>query len=431
MPSFSIRAFGCQMNQYDARRTSAHLESCGWTPSGDDEEADAIILFTCNVRAKAADKLFSHLGRLRETFGDGPVVAVVGCVAAAEGENIFRRAPNVSIVLSSRQYHKLPELLDAALHTRAPALDIGTCGLEKFSALPAASRAAPVEFLQIQEGCDQYCSYCCVPYTRGREESRPAKDVLAEAENLAARGAVELNLLGQNVNAYNGGMTLAALVREVAKLPQILRLRYTTSYPSLMTDEMAALHGAEPKLAPLLYLPMQSGSDRVLKNMNRKYTRAQYMDIVGKFRRANPQMRISSDFIVGFPGETDADFEETLGAVREIGFIQSFSFKFSPREGTPAAGMDGQVPDEVKTERIMRLQSLLRAGQDAFNRSCSRRRQEVLWTEISPSGELVGRNGYQQLCIARPGGKAAELLGRMTSFTPESASYANLRGRVK
>ncbi|MDR1477187.1 MAG: MiaB/RimO family radical SAM methylthiotransferase, partial [Rickettsiales bacterium] len=302
--SFCIKSFGCQMNVYDSRRIAAMLCAEGYAEAAADD-ADVVIFNTCYIREKASEKVFSELGRLHKArLANQPVIAVVGCVARAEGENIFRRAPYVSIVLSSQKYHLLPALLDGAFARRGRSMDTALSGIEKFASLPGLSNSYKVEYLQIQEGCDQFCTYCCVPRTRGREISRPVADVLKEAENLDSLGAVELCLVGQNVNAYDGGATLAGLVEKIAALPNIRRIRYATSYPSRVTDELIALHASEPKLMPIVSIPMQSGSDSVLRRMNRKYTRAGYVELVGRLRTARPDVAVSSDFIVGFPGET-------------------------------------------------------------------------------------------------------------------------------
>jgi len=348
------------MNAYDVKRMAVHLESVGFEEVEDYASADIIIFNTCYIRGKAADKVWSELGRIYDEFGHSRIIALVGCMAKAEGAKIFKRAPYVGIVLSSRQYHKLPELLRRAQAGESRLIDTELEGLKKFDSLPALKSASSAEFIQVQEGCDQYCTYCCVPYTRGREVSRPPADVLQEARGLAQGGATEICLVGQNVNAYAGEGGLSGLIHEIAKLPQVEKIRYTTAYPSRYSDELIALHASEPKLAKLLYLPAQSGSDKILKNMNRKYTRDSYLALVDKIRAVNPELKISSDFIVGFPGETDDDFEQTLSLIQMVGFVNSYSFKFSPRPGTPAATMEGQIPEKIKTARIRELQKLLK-----------------------------------------------------------------------
>jgi tRNA-2-methylthio-N6-dimethylallyladenosine synthase len=424
--TFYIKSFGCQMNVYDSRRIAAMLAREGYAEAAA-ADADVVIFNTCYIREHASEKIFSELGRLRKARADDPpVFAIVGCVAKAEGENVFRRAPYVSIVLSSQRYHLLPELIEGAIARRSRSIDTALSGLEKFASLPSLSSSRKIEYLQIQEGCDQCCTYCCVPNTRGREISRPLADVLKEAENLDRLGVLELCLVGQNVDAYDGGATLAGLIEKIALLPNVQRIRYTTSYPSKVADDLIALHAREPKLMPILSIPMQSGSDSVLRRMNRKYTRAQYVELVKKLRAARPDIAISSDFIVGFPGETDGDFEATLSAVREIGFVQSFSFKYSPRPNTPAASMDGQIPPEVKKERLAALQELLRAQQDAFNKSFVGMAMRVLFTEKAKSG-LLGRSEYLQPVIVVA---SDSLLGSIQDVRIRSASYANLRGDI-
>jgi tRNA-2-methylthio-N6-dimethylallyladenosine synthase len=410
------------MNVYDTRRIAGLLTSSGYVETDKPEEAEAIIFNTCYIREKAGEKVFSELGRLKKALRLSPVFAIVGCMAKAEGDNVFKRAPFVKVVLSSQKYHLLPDMLAAAIAGER-SLDLGLSGLEKFGCLPPVSRAVAVEYLQIQEGCDQYCTYCCVPFTRGREVCRPVADVIAEAERLADLGAVELNLVGQNVNSYPD---LAGLIREIAKIGGVRRIRFTTSYPSKMTEELVQLFAEEDKLMPLLYLPMQSGSDRILKLMNRKYTREQYIALATHIRQVAPRVKLSSDFIVGFPGESEEDFQDTLSAIREIGFVQSFSFRYSPRPGTVAAKMDDQIPLPVKSRRIAEIQWLLRAQQDEFNKTFIGGETEALFTEID-GDSAIGRNEYQQLVIA-PGG--AELVGRIAKVKVESASYANLRGKI-
>jgi tRNA-2-methylthio-N6-dimethylallyladenosine synthase len=434
--TFHIKAFGCQMNAYDSKRIAGMLADSGYMGTDDETAADAIILNTCYIREKAAEKVFSELGRIHKTLcalGRRAAIAVVGCVAKAEGGDIFRRAPYVSIVLSSQKYHLLPELIERALARGGQAIDTGLSGLEKFDNLPRMQYSGKAEFLQIQEGCDQFCTYCCVPATRGREVSRPVADVMREAENLDRLGALEINLLGQNVSSYNGmdedgrQCNLAGLIRKIAKLPNVRRIRYTTSHPSRMPDELIGLFASEPKLMPLLSLPIQSGSNRILKLMNRKYTHEGYMEIVRKIKAAAPAVRISSDFIVGFPGETDKDFEDTLDIARQAGFIQSFSFKYSARPGTPAASMPGQVPPDVKKERLLILQKLLRSIQDEFNKSSVGRTTEALFTEKGGNGMAAGRNEYQQMVIVpdMPG-----IAGTIRKVSIKSASYANLKGEI-
>ncbi|MDR2098955.1 MAG: tRNA (N6-isopentenyl adenosine(37)-C2)-methylthiotransferase MiaB [Rickettsiales bacterium] len=434
--TFHIKSFGCQMNAYDSKRIAGMLRDHGYAEAESESAADAIILNTCYVRSKAAEKVFSELGRINKALAlqnRTAAIAVVGCLAKAEGENIFRRAPYVSIVLSSQKYHRLPELLEQALAQHSRSIDTGLSGLEKFASLPPVSRSDKSAFLQIQEGCDQFCTYCSVPYTRGREVSRSVADVMEEACSLNRLGALEINLVGQNVNAYDGAgedgrrSDLASLIRKIARLPNVRRIRYTTSYPSRMSDELIALHAGEPKLMPLLYLPIQSGSNRILRLMNRKYTRESYLELISKIKAAQLAARISSDFIVGFPGETDEDFEETMSIAKQAGFIQSFPFKYSARPGTPAAAMVGQIPEDIKKRRLAALQKLLRASQDEFNKSCVGRVMEVLFSEAAKDGRIIGRNEYQQPVIARA---EAGIIGTIQKVKIKAGSYANLTGEI-
>ncbi|MCL2439807.1 MAG: tRNA (N6-isopentenyl adenosine(37)-C2)-methylthiotransferase MiaB [Alphaproteobacteria bacterium] len=420
--SFYIRAFGCQMNSYDTRRISAMLASAGAREVDTPDMADVIIFNTCYIREKAASKIYSELGRLHKSFARRrrvPVFAVLGCLAKAEGDAVFKRAPFVKIVLSSRQYHLLGGMIEEALRGER-SLNIDVAGLQKFAKLPQLATADACEFIQIQEGCDQYCTYCCVPSTRGREECREFDDVMEEARHLASHGAVELNLLGQNVGTFP---ELPRLIREIAEINDVGRIRFTTTHPRTITTELLQLFAVEPKLMPLLYLPMQSGSDRILKLMNRKYTAAEYFDIVDRLTTIAPHVRISSDFIVGFPGEEDSDFEATLAAIRRVGFIQSFSFIYSPRPGTAAAKMNGQVPLDIKNARIAEIQKLLREQQDKFNRSFIGRDTNVLITNATEDRGFAGRNEYQQLCLMNGDFK----IGEIVKMKVGHASYANLR----
>lgn len=436
--TFHIKTFGCQMNVYDSNRIANHLTLNKMEMVNDEKQADIIILNTCYIREKASEKVFSELGRI-EKFSRkkerGPIIAVVGCVAKAEGKNIFRRAPYVSIVLSSQKYHLLPELIEQAKSMKkSRLLNTELSGLEKFSSLPKLSSSDKIAFLQIQEGCDKFCTYCVVPNTRGREISRPVADVLSEASNLNDLGVIELNLVGQNVNAYNGvdeggtPSTLAKLLIEIAKLPNIERIRYTTSYPSESTDELIELHKIESKLMPLLYLPIQSGSNKILKAMNRKYTLESYKELITKFKNANEAIQISSDFIVGFPNETEEDFDATLEIVKFAKFIQSYCFKYSPRPNTAAAKMDNQIPLRTKQERLKRLQDVLRENQEQFNKSCIGKTMKVLFTSKGKlKGEIVGKNEYlQPVIVAGDEG----LIGTIQNVKIIEASYANLRGNV-
>jgi tRNA-2-methylthio-N6-dimethylallyladenosine synthase len=402
--------WGCQMNVYDSARMADVLAPLGYSPTPAPEDADMVILNTCHIREKAAEKVFSELGRLsrlkkaREARGQRTILAVAGCVAQAEGAEIVARAPAVDIVLGPQTYHRLPELIARASRAAGAVIDTDFPTEEKFDFLPAA--AAPqglTAFLTIQEGCDKFCSFCVVPYTRGAEQSRPAAAILVEARRLVTQGAREITLLGQNVNAWHGmGLdgspsSLGALIREVAKTPGLLRIRYTTSHPRDMDDGLIGAHAEVPALMPFLHLPVQSGSDRVLSAMNRRHTAADYLRIVERLRAARPDLAISSDFIVGHPGETEADFQATLHLARSVGFASAFSFKYSPRPGTPAAAAPRQVPEEEKDRRLYELQKLLREQQARFNAGCVGLTVPVLFTAPGRhAGQIAGRSPWLQ-----------------------------------
>jgi len=367
--SFQVKSFGCQMNVYDGARMAELLEAEGMTASGEDEEADLVVLNTCHIREKAAEKVYSDIGRLMKR-DHAPMIAVAGCVAQAEGAEISRRAPGVGIVVGPQAYHNLPALVRKAARGEA-ALDTDMPLLSKFGALPARRRQAPSAFLTVQEGCDKFCTYCVVPYTRGAEISRPFAAIVDEARALIDGGAKEIILLGQNVNAWRDGegRGFDALLRALDRLPGLKRIRYTTSHPNDMDDGLIRAHEDVEKLMPYLHLPVQSGSDRVLKAMNRSHSADSYLRIIDRVRAARPDIAISGDFIVGFPGESEAEFEETLKIVEAVNYAQAFSFKYSPRPGTPAADMEDQIPAHVMDERLQRLQALLNIQQIAFNQS--------------------------------------------------------------
>ena len=395
--SFHVKSFGCQMNVYDGARMAELLEAEGMHAAEGAETADLVVLNTCHIREKAAEKVYSDIGRLMKRGADGeaaPMIAVAGCVAQAEGEEIPRRAPGVDIVVGPQAYHRLPELVASAKGGRR-ALDTDMPPESKFSALPARRRQGPSVFLTVQEGCDKFCTYCVVPYTRGAEVSRSGDAILDEAKALVAMGAREITLLGQNVNAWEGGLDL--LVRALAELPGLERIRYTTSHPNDMSEGLIRAHGEVEKLMPYLHLPVQSGSDRILKAMNRSHTVASYLRILERVRAARPDIAISGDFIVGFPGETEADFEATLRIVSAVNYAQAYSFKYSPRPGTPAAEMDAQVPKQVKDERLQRLQALLNEQQLAFNRATVGKRTTVLLERPGRKpGQRIGKSPWLQ-----------------------------------
>jgi tRNA-2-methylthio-N6-dimethylallyladenosine synthase len=400
-----IETYGCQMNVYDSERMRDVLAPLGYAPVDRPDDADLVVLNTCHIREKATEKVYSEIGRLRlhkerrAAEGKNTSIVIAGCVAQAEGEEIMRRAPVVDLVVGPQAYHKLPELIARASRKTGDRLAADFSAQEKFDALPARAPDGVTAFLSIQEGCDKFCTFCVVPYTRGAEYSRPVTDVLAEARALADQGVREITLLGQNVNAYHGagGDGFADLLVRLAETDGVERLRYMTSHPAEMTDDLIALHGAEAKLMPFLHLPVQSGSDRVLKAMNRKHDGAYYRDVVTRLRGVRPDIAISSDFIVGFPGETDKDFEATLALVRDIRFALAFSFKYSPRPGTPAAAMMGQVDDAVSSERLQRLQAELFDQQKAFNAAQVGAVLPVLVTgEGRKAGQKHGRSPYLQ-----------------------------------
>ncbi|MEP4377991.1 MAG: tRNA (N6-isopentenyl adenosine(37)-C2)-methylthiotransferase MiaB [Alphaproteobacteria bacterium] len=415
-----IKTYGCQMNVYDSARMAEILAPLGYAPGDDPEDADMVILNTCHIREKASEKVYSELGRLRKAKdrraeeGAPMVIAVAGCVAQAEGEEMLRRAPYVDIVLGPQTYHRLPEMVARAhragmetgadMAGRRGVLDTEFPAESKFDHLPDRQQANGVSaFLSIQEGCDKFCTFCVVPYTRGAEFSRPVAQIVDEARQLVGGGVRELTLLGQNVNAYHGrdeagGETgLGALVERLAALDGLARIRYTTSHPRDVDDALIAAHGNIDALMPFLHLPVQSGSDRILEAMNRGHDVAQYLDIVARLRAARPDLALSCDFIVGFPGESDADFEATLDLVRTVGFTMAYSFKYSSRPGTPAAGMPRQVPEDVKDERLARLQALLEEQQQAFNAATVGRTLDVLFERPGRHpGQLVGRSPYNQ-----------------------------------
>ena len=392
--TFRVKSFGCQMNVYDGERMAELLADRGIAPAREGEEADLVVLNTCHIRERAAEKVYSDIGRLVKAGGaTPPMIAIAGCVAQAEGEEIMARAPAVGVVVGPQAYHRLPELVARAASGKR-ATDTDMPANAKFDVLPERRRGGPTAFLTVQEGCDKFCTYCVVPYTRGAENSRPFSALIAEAMRLVEGGAREITLLGQNVNAWTGEDTagraigLDGLARELAKLSELQRIRYMTSHPNDVTDGLIAAHGEVEKLMPFLHLPVQSGSDRVLKAMNRSHTADSYLRLLERFRAVRPDIAVSGDFIVGFPGETDAEFEETLRLVDAVRYAQAFSFKYSPRPGTPAASLPGQIAREVMDERLQRLQAALNRDQLAFNQASVGRRCAVL---VERKGKLPGQ----------------------------------------
>ncbi|SEJ40216.1 tRNA-i(6)A37 thiotransferase enzyme MiaB [Sphingomonas sp. OV641] len=385
--TFAVKSFGCQMNVYDGERMAELMTAQGMTATADANDADLVVLNTCHIREKATEKVFSDIGRLRK-HGRAPMIAVAGCVAQAEGEEIVRRA-KVDVVVGPQAYHNLPRLVaEAAAGTASVDTDMPVAS--KFGALPARRKVGPSAFLTVQEGCDKFCTYCVVPYTRGAEVSRPFAAIVDEAKALVDAGAREITLLGQNVNAWTDGedFGLHDLIRTLDRIPGLARIRYTTSHPNDMAQGLIDAHRDVESLMPFLHLPVQAGSDRVLKAMNRSHTRDSYLRLLDRVRAARPDIALSGDFIVGFPGETDAEFKETLRLVDAVGYAQAFSFKYSPRPGTPAADMADQLPEAVMDERLQQLQAALNRDQHAFNQASIGRSCDVL---IERRGKLPGQ----------------------------------------
>jgi tRNA-2-methylthio-N6-dimethylallyladenosine synthase len=426
-----IKSFGCQMNVYDSQRMADTLAPEGFAETARPEDADLVILNTCHIREKAVEKVYSEIGRIREMKeaagrdGRSMMIAVAGCVAQAEGKEIIRRAGAVDLVVGSQNYHRLPEMIsrarrgDKVVDTEFPVED-------KFEALAEPKREAIAKrgisaFVTVQEGCDKFCTFCVVPYTRGVEISRPVEKIVAEVERLADAGVREVTLIGQNVNAYHGldvdGTTasLGKLLRRLSSVPDILRLRYTTSHPRDMDDDLIAAHTELPELMPYVHLPVQSGSDRILEVMNRKHTRRDYLQVIERLRAARNDLAFTSDFIVGFPGETEADFCETLSLIDDVAFAGAYSFMYSARPGTPAADMDDQVPQEEKAERLQRLQAVITRRQRAFNAGFAGREMDVLLEKPGRlPGQLVGRSPYlQAVQVMAP----AKLIGSVRRVT--------------
>lgn len=390
--TFHVKSFGCQMNVYDGERMAELMAAQGMTAAADADSADLVVLNTCHIREKATEKVYSDIGRLRKhaRLGerDAPMIAVAGCVAQAEGEEIVKRA-KVDVVVGPQAYHNLPELVAQAAD-RGSALDTDMPAIAKFGALPARRRTGPSAFLTVQEGCDKFCTYCVVPYTRGAEVSRPFEEIVDEAKALVDAGAREITLLGQNVNAWDDaeGRGLHGLIAALDRIEGLARIRYTTSHPNDMREGLIQAHGEVEKLMPFLHLPVQAGNDRVLKAMNRSHTRDSYLRLLDRVRAVRPDIALSGDFIVGFPGESEAEFADTLSLVDAVGYAQCFSFKYSPRPGTPAADMDGQVAPQVMDERLQRLQAALNRDQAAFNATTLGKICTVL---IERQGKLPGQ----------------------------------------
>jgi len=438
------------MNVYDSARMADILAPLGYGMTDTLDGADMVILNTCHIREKAAEKVYSELGRVnlvktrREQDGEGLIIAVAGCVAQAEGEEILRRAPYVDMVFGPQTYHNLPHMVARLTRSSGAVLDTDFPAEAKFDHLPELSADSGAldgasAFLTVQEGCDKFCAFCVVPYTRGIEYSRPVADVMAEARRLAELGVREITLLGQNVNAYHGAAPdgkdqtqwgLGRLIGEVAAIEGIDRIRYTTSYPAEVDDELIAAHRDVKQLMPFLHLPVQSGSDAVLKGMNRRHTAAQYIDLIGRLREARPDIALSSDFIVGFPGETEADFRQTLDLVQRVGFVQAYSFKYSPRPGTPAASREDQVDEDIKDSRLARLQAVLTEQQIAFNQSCVGQTMSVLLDRKGRHpGQMVGRSPYMQpVHVTAPDDMFGTIADLVISATSSNSLTATLAG---
>ena len=400
--TFHVKSFGCQMNVYDGERMAELLAAEGLTAADARDEADLVVLNTCHIREKATEKVYSDIGRLRREDGTSPMIAVAGCVAQAEGEEIMTRAPQVRVVVGPQAYHRLPQMVaEAAAGGRATETDMPAEA--KFAALPRRRKSGPSAFLTVQEGCDKFCTYCVVPYTRGAEISRPFADLVDEARALVEGGAREITLLGQNVNAWagvradGGAIGLAGLAEALAAIPDLERIRYTTSHPADMDDDLIAAHADNPKLMPFLHLPVQSGNDRVLRAMNRSHTAESYLRLIERVRAARPDIALSGDFIVGFPGETEAEFADTLAIIDAVGYAQAFSFKYSPRPGTPAATMDGQIAPEVMEHRLALVQERIGHHALAFNRASVGKRCTVLVERRGRHpGQWLGKSPWLQ-----------------------------------
>lgn len=430
MKKFFMQTFGCQMNVYDGQRIANMLDNMGWESTENVADADLIILNTCSVREKATNKVFSALGRIRRAKKKDALFGIVGCVARESGADAFKRIPELNFVLGPQSYHKLPDILSDP-DSKLINIDLG--GLEKFDEMPQMTKSPTVAYIPIQEGCNHLCTYCIVPYTRGPEVSRPYSDVMADVEHASKTGAIEICFLGQNVNGYRyvdqnqQNYNLADLIKETAKIPEIMRIRFTSSYPTEMTYDLLELFASEAKLLPFLNMPIQSGSQNVLDRMNRPYSLELYMDIVHKLKQFRPDIQISSDFIVGFPGETEEDFEQTMNIVREIGYINSYSFKYSPRPHTAAATMPDQIPEPIKKQRLYKLDSLLNEIQREFNLSCVGKEMLCLCEGSDKSGDnLVFRTPYMQQCIVP---KPDWDIPALQKIEITAANKASLRGK--
>jgi len=438
---YFIKTFGCQMNVYDSNRMANMLEEMGLVKASSQRDADVVVFNTCHIREKAAEKVFSDLGREyqikleRAEEGKDTIIGVTGCVVQAEDKEIMKRAPYVDFALGPLRYFRLKEVVEEIFNKRdMQLLDTEFSAVSKFDMLPENKSEGACSYLAIQEGCNNFCTYCVVPYTRGVEVSRPVEDILKEAKRLVDTGTLEINLLGQNVNSYHGEdangkeRNLAYLLRKVAEIDGLKRIRYTTSYPADVDDDLINCHKELKKLMPYLHLPIQSGSDDILKKMNRRHTSGDYLRVVEKLKAANPEIGMSSDFIVGFPGETDADFQKTLDVVNQVKYIQAFSFKYSKRPGTPAAVMDNQIEEKVKKERLQILQDLLFDYQTKFNQSSIGKVMPVLFENKGRhKGQLTGRTPYMQNLYAEADNS---LINKIVEVRVVDASTNSLNGEV-
>jgi len=417
--TYRVKSFGCQMNVYDGERMAELLGAQGMTAAAEGEDADLVVLNTCHIREKAAERAYSDIGRLRREDGSKPIVALAGCVAQAEGAEAKARSKMIDLVVGPQAYHRLPEMVAAVARGERP-VDTDMPAISKFGALPARRKVGPSAFLTVQEGCDKFCTYCVVPYTRGAEISRPFADIVAEAQSLVEGGAREITLLGQNVNAYEGG--LDKLIGAIAKIDGLERIRYTTSHPADMSDALIAAHGEVDKLMPYLHLPVQSGSDRILKAMNRSHSAESYLKTLEKVRSARPDIAISGDFIVGFPGETDEDFTDTLAIVDAVGYASAYSFKYSARPGTPAAVMEGAVAPQVMDDRLQRLQSRLAEHSLAFNRATIGKDLAILIDRKGRlPGQMIGKSPWLQSVFVETDANIGDMLDvTITQALPNS-----------
>lgn len=435
-----IKSYGCQMNVYDSERMAELMDGEGYEQTDDMSDADMVVLNTCHIREKAAEKVYSELGRVRKNKeersekGKETIIAVAGCVAQAEGEEIIRRAPVVDMVVGPQSYQNLPELLDEFKTGKKPVIETEFPEEDKFGKLPGITATSPCSFVTVQEGCDKFCTFCVVPYTRGGEFSRSAKQIIDDANRLVDQGVHELTLLGQNVNGYHGegldgkDWSLARLLDELSKIEGIERLRYTTSHPRDMEDDLIHAHRDNPLVMPYLHLPFQSGSDKILKDMNRRHTREFYIELVERIREGQPDLALSTDIIVGFPGETDKDFQDTMDMVETIGYASAYSFKYSPRPGTPAAEIEEQIAEDVKKERLAILQKRLTEQQKSFNESKVGSQMTVLLEKIGRNrDQLIGRSPYlQSVHLEAEHAK----IGDMVDVTIKSATLNSLQGVI-